>query len=75
MTVSEASLTMGRKKMEKAEEMFAGCLEADQWPAYPLDTLQSSPTEWGERRWLERESAEEAEPPRRGKSLTSTMGG
>lgn len=59
--LTEASLTMGRKKLAHAERIWAECLRSDHWPLYPLETLQAGPTEWGERRWLAREAAEDGD--------------
>jgi PDDEXK-like domain of unknown function (DUF3799) len=53
--IGEADLTMGRKKLEVAIEIWRGCMASGEWPAYPADTVTSHPRGWTESQWLERE--------------------
>jgi hypothetical protein len=53
--IGEADLTMGRKKLEVAIEIWRNCLASGQWPAYPAETITSHPRGWTESQWLERE--------------------
>lgn len=72
--ISEADLTMGRKKLNMAIDIWTRCLAADHWPAYPAETILSRPKGYLETKWLERE-VEHHERKQRGPMLTSLMGG
>jgi hypothetical protein len=62
--ISEADLTMGRKKLDHAIKIWAECLTNNAWPLYGTDTVLSRPRPWTEQAWLSRE-VDEAERPRR----------
>jgi PDDEXK-like domain of unknown function (DUF3799) len=53
--ISEADLTMGRKKLQHAVEIWRRCMETDTWPLYPSETITSRPRPHTEARWLDRE--------------------
>lgn len=70
--ISEHDLTMGRKKLAYAVEVWSRCMASGQWPAYPIDTVLSRPRGYTETKWLERETEHaERKPP----MLTSLAGG
>lgn len=56
----ESVLTMGRKKVQYAVDVWRRCMERDEWPAYPAEIIRPSYPEFKERQWLDRE-VEEAE--------------
>jgi hypothetical protein len=58
--VSEADLTMGRKKLEHAVHVWRDCITSGTWPAYPAETVMSHPRGWSETQWLAREQDYEA---------------
>jgi PDDEXK-like domain of unknown function (DUF3799) len=68
--IGEADLTLGRKKLEVAIEIWRQCITSGQWPAYPADTVTSHPRGWTESQWLEREQTYEA---RRLGDVTNTV--
>lgn len=53
--ISEGDLTMGRKKLAMAAELWDNCMRLGRWPAYPLQTITSRPKAWIEAKTLERE--------------------
>ena len=53
--ISEADLTLGRKKLAHAIEIWRRCMKTDTWPAYPSETITSRPRPYAEARWLDRE--------------------
>jgi len=58
--ISESDLTLGRKKLAVALDMWRECMTSGIWPLYPRETVLSHPRGWSESRWLEREVAMEA---------------
>jgi hypothetical protein len=66
--ISEAALTMGRKRLDMAVRTWGVCVEANRWPGYPLDTLTPEMPAWAERQWLDRE-IEHAEREQRADNL------
>lgn len=60
LRISEADLTMGRKKLDYAAEVWRHCIENDDWPCYSSETVTSQPRGWTETKWLEREIKEAA---------------
>lgn len=59
--ISESDLTLGKKKVQMAIDLWGRCLSANKWPAYSLNTVLSRPRPWLETRTLERELAHEEE--------------
>jgi len=54
--ISESDMTLGRKKLDMAVDIWKRCMAADVWPAYPPEVVLSRPRGWTETRWLEREA-------------------
>jgi hypothetical protein len=52
------SLTMARKRIARAREIWRLCLDADSWPGYPTGVHRVELPDWYQSRWLERESQE-----------------
>src|SRR5262249_43552643 len=55
--ISEADMTMGRKKLQMAFDIWSRCMKTGQWPRYPAETVLSRPRGYLETRFLEREIA------------------
>lgn len=72
--LTEAVLTMGRKKLAYAVEAWKRSMASGQWPAYSTEVCRPEYPSWKETQWLAREVTE-SERPRQGKMLPSTMGG
>lgn len=53
----ESSITMGRKKLAAAIQIWRGCYERNEWPGYPLEPTKPLYPGYAETRWLEREVA------------------
>ena len=60
--LSEAVLTMGRKKLDHAIRLWGACMRANVWPSYPADVIYPEYPGWAEAKWLEREVAESERP-------------
>lgn len=73
--MSEVWMTMGRKKLGIAIDIWRECMAADKWPAYPATPITPEYPGYMESRWLAREVAEYSEPRRRGPMLTDLAGG
>ncbi len=54
-------LEFGAAKVDRAIELWARCLERDEWPGYPRRVAWAELPAWEEARWLEREAREEVE--------------
>lgn len=61
--LSESVMTMGRKKLQAAVNIWRDCIESDEWPAYINRVISPEYPGWQETRWLEREINEFSEPP------------
>lgn len=57
--IGEAALTIGRKMIDYAANVWRRCLETGYWPAYPLRIIRPELPAWHETSWLSREVAEE----------------
>lgn len=57
--IGEAALTIGRKMVDYAVNVWRRCLETGYWPAYPLRIIRPELPAWHETSWLSREVAEE----------------
>lgn len=57
--ISEADLTMGRKKLAYAVDVWAQCIATGEWPRYRAETVISRPKGWTETQWLNREMDED----------------
>jgi len=75
--LSEADLTLGRKKLAVAADMWRTCMATGSWPGYPRSTVLSHPRGWTESQWLEREVriAEQASRPRRREPMLTDLSG
>jgi hypothetical protein len=60
--LSEEAMTMGRKRLNYAIDVWRRCLATDTWPSYPSPVILGYPR-WGETQWLEREVKEGLVPP------------
>lgn len=69
--LSEAVLTIGRKKLDYAIRLWRECMATGAWPAYGTDVCRPELPGWHESRWLDREVAESERP----RQLHSIMGG
>lgn len=74
LQISEADLTMGRKKLAMAMDIWAHCMISGQWPAYPGEIVTSRPRAYLEAQWLGREIAHH-ERREREPMLTDMSGG
>ncbi len=59
--MSEAVMTMGRKKLQRAIDLWRTCIEADHWPGYVNRVIIPEYPGWQETRWLNRETSGEFE--------------
>lgn len=73
--MGEAAMTMGRKKLQVAVDIWRVCSETGHWPGYTRHTIIPEYPGFKENQWLEREITEFAEPIKRGPMLKSLMGG
>jgi hypothetical protein len=73
MVMGEQWLTMGRKKLQHAVDIWSRCMAYDKWPGYPPYAITPEYPSWQESKWLAREIHEEAE--NRKPMLTSIAGG
>ena len=67
--VGPDSLAMARKKIARARGMWANCLNASDWPGYPLGVHRVELPEFFHARWLERESFESDHKARTGRDV------
>lgn len=56
--MSEAHMTMGRKKVDYAITRWQECMKTGRWPSYCDGVVQTTLDPWAEKRWLERELLE-----------------
>jgi PDDEXK-like uncharacterized protein DUF3799 len=56
--MSEAWLTLGRKKLNVAVDIWSRCIATGQWPAYPLQPTTPEYPMYKEANWLSREIGE-----------------
>lgn len=75
--MTEDWLTMGRKKLDYAVEIWRSCLEGNVWPGYPLTAIKPAYPSWAEQRWLQREihEAAEARVPRKAAPMLTDLSG
>jgi hypothetical protein len=69
--LTEAVMTLGRKKLSYAIDLWRRCIKTDTWPAYATEVCRPEYPAWQESRWLDREVAESERP----RALHSLMGG
>lgn len=53
--ISEAVLSLGRKRLEIGAGIWRDCIAADRWPGYPAEIVQPELPGWAEQQWLDRE--------------------
>ena len=76
--LSESAMTMGRKKLQYAMDVWKRCLDSGRWPGYPAEITIPEYPGFKETQWLEIETAYADHNERqqaRGKMLTSLAGG
>lgn len=73
--ITEGTLTLGRKKLAYAVDLWRRCMDAGEWPAYPTEVCRPEYPGWRETQWLDREVAESERRPQSSRMLTSLMGG
>lgn len=74
--MGEAALTMGRKKIDAAVNLWRAAIETGQWPGYTNRIIVPEYAGWQETRWLDREISGEFEVTReRAPMLTDISGG
>jgi hypothetical protein len=56
--IGESALTIGRKQIDYAINMWRRCMECETWPAYPLRIIRPELPQWAESGWINREIAE-----------------
>lgn len=59
--ISEAALTMGRKQLGYAIDIWRDCMKRNRWPAYPPRIIRPEYPTFAEKSWLDREEAEASE--------------
>ena len=62
--ITEAPMTMGRKQLQYAVDLWARCMRENRWPGYPLEVVVPTFPGWAEQQWLTRE-IDEADSKRR----------
>jgi hypothetical protein len=72
--LSEAAMTMGRKKVDHAIRIWNDCMAHNRFPGYPPEIVYPQYPGWVETQWLEREIAYE-ERRTRAPMLTDLAGG
>lgn len=55
--IGEGALTLGRKLLDQAADIWAACMKANRWPGYPLDVEVPQIPGWYETQTLAREVA------------------
>lgn len=55
--LAESALALGRRKVAAAIQIWRRCVETNEWPGYPAQTLVATHPDWSEAKWLEREAA------------------
>lgn len=56
--IGEGAMTMGRKRLQIAIELWTRCIRAGKWPGYTNRVVMPDYPQWAETRWLEREETE-----------------
>lgn len=77
--LTESVMTMGRKKLTYAIDLWQRCMASGDWPAYPAEIILPEYPGFKETLWLNREVQEYERAERRGAKrepmLTTLMGG
>jgi len=61
--IGEAALTIGRKQLAYAIDVWRDCMARDRWPGYPPQIIIPDLPAWAENGWLAREIAEYEQRP------------
>lgn len=59
--ISAGVMSLGRKRLEIAVQMWRRCFAANRWPGYPTEIVVPEFPGWAEQQWLDREIAEAAQ--------------
>lgn len=59
--IDEAALTIGRKQVAYAVDIWRDCMKRNRWPAYPPRIIRPELPGWHGNGWLAREIAEQSE--------------
>lgn len=73
MVMDEYWLTLGRKQLQHAVDIWSHCITHDQWPGYPHRAITPEFPSFKERQWLDRELA--ADDMRRDATVLTFAGG
>jgi hypothetical protein len=60
--IGEAALTIGRKQLQYAINIWRDCMATGNWPGYPQRIIRPELPGWAENSWLAREIAEDDDP-------------
>lgn len=55
LQITEAVLTIARKKFHAAVNLWRDCLANNAWPSYPITPIKAEMPSWAEAQWLARE--------------------
>lgn len=58
--ITEGVLSLGRKRLDIAVDIWRHCITADRWPGYPAEIVRPEMPGWAEQQWLDREITEAA---------------
>jgi hypothetical protein len=72
MRMTEHWLTMGRKKVQIAIDIWRRCMDTGKWPGYPTKSVTPDYPSFKEKQWLERELSGEFDESEK---IDSLMGG
>lgn len=59
MRMTEHWMTMGRKRLQRAVDIWSRCVASGQWPGYAPVSVTPEYPQWKERNWLDRELMDE----------------
>ncbi|CAL8981834.1 hypothetical protein RHODOP_04774 [Rhodoplanes sp. P11] len=59
--IPEAAMTIGRRQLAMARDIWSACSRAGIWPGYPRGVIRPAYPEWAESRWIDREIDEFAD--------------
>lgn len=61
--IGEGPMTMGRKMLSHAMDIWGTCIARNQFPGYPAEILEPEYPGWAETQWLNREIADSERQP------------
>ncbi len=59
VSLAPSALELAEKKLDRAIELWKGCLASDRWPSYPTAVAYAEPPPWLEQEFWEMEAAEQ----------------